>query len=566
MLKRLRVILVAVVVVAALLAAAAPALAVHRPTRVMIVVMDQMHPEYAKQYNMTNVLWLQNHGVTFPNAYVGDMASETVVSHNVMVSGLLPKHMGWSDEALRDTTDVLDGGANGIYVTGDLSYAQFQQLVAAGAYPKLGTYLHAKFPGSVVACVGQKSYQVRSMTAGSADLGVFLGSTKSGTNGGDPALISLLGGAYRGPSIIGTMAAPYITADPNNRFFVNSDPSNDYGTLTQSPAWIYPEDGDRMVPGFNEGHLGGDNWVADATIKIMQNEDWSGLFVNFGAIDKIGHMWGGGEADNLKNYQWDPNSIFNQVHEPFIAKNADTQLGRLIGTLKALHEFDSTLIVVVADHGSTAATKHFYGVDDQNAGDFNWYYGDSLTDGNFYNMPGRVITPALKPLIDTGNVAFNYSSTAIETWLTAFTMAKKQAAAKVMRKLPGVIATYMKSDDGTRYVLDTATKTKTKMTLAEHAWWKLHGQQLVNTMAWSGSADVVGLLANRTSYGAFGDHGGAQKDVQRIPMAWYMPGIKHAVSENPLRLVDIMPTMLKALGITPTHPMDGHAFSLSLPQ
>ncbi len=32
------------------------------PTRVLVVVMDQMHPEYAQQYNMTNVLWLEKNG------------------------------------------------------------------------------------------------------------------------------------------------------------------------------------------------------------------------------------------------------------------------------------------------------------------------------------------------------------------------------------------------------------------------------------------------------------------------------------------------------------------------
>ena len=91
-----------------------------------------------------------------------------------------------------------------------------------------------------------------------------------------------------------------------------------------------------MVPGYIEGHLGGDNWVADATIEIMeQRANWSGLFVNFGAIDKSGHMWGGGEADNLKRYNWDPdNWLDSMTHMPFIAKNADNQLGRLIGTLR----------------------------------------------------------------------------------------------------------------------------------------------------------------------------------------------------------------------------------------
>ena len=73
------------------------------------------------------------------------------------------------------------------------------------------------------------------------------------------------------------------------------------------------------------------------------------------------------------------------------------------------------------------------------------------------------------------------------------------------------------------------------MTSAERGWWKSHAQTLVNTMAWSGSADVVGLLQDRTSYGAWGDHGGAQKDVQRIPMVFYNPGLRQAVSARGVR-------------------------------
>ena len=53
------------------------------------------------------------------------MASETVVSHNTIVSGLLPKHMGWSDEVMRDTDNVLGYGAGAIVTVGDLTYDQF---------------------------------------------------------------------------------------------------------------------------------------------------------------------------------------------------------------------------------------------------------------------------------------------------------------------------------------------------------------------------------------------------------------------------------------------------------
>ncbi|HEY0339060.1 MAG TPA: hypothetical protein VGC70_17080, partial [Burkholderiales bacterium] len=58
------------------------------PQRVLIVVFDQMRPEYTERYGMKNVLDLQKSGVNFTNGYLGHLASETVVSHNVMVSGL----------------------------------------------------------------------------------------------------------------------------------------------------------------------------------------------------------------------------------------------------------------------------------------------------------------------------------------------------------------------------------------------------------------------------------------------------------------------------------------------
>jgi hypothetical protein len=405
------------------------------------------------------------------------------------------------------------------------------------------------------------------MTASNADLGVYLGSTTSA----DATLTGLLGGPYRPPASADKAVALPAYIKDNTRFYVNSDPANDYGTLTSAPAWIYPEDGDRMVPGYIEGHLGGDNWVADATIAIMKNQpNWSGLFVNFGAIDKSGHMWGGGEADTLQRYNWDPNSwLDSMTHEPFIAKNADNQLGRLIGTLKALGELDQTLIVVTADHGSTASTKHFYGNNAPGAGDFNWYWGKSATDGDYYNTPVDQMSPAIQTLLGNAaikdNIAFSYQSTGIETWLKSTTLLDKQTAAVVMRSVPGVIATYYKSEDGTSYVLDSA-KTKTKMTSDERAWWKSHAQKLVDTMAWSGSAEVVGLLQDRTSYGAWGDHGGAQKDVQRIPMVFYNPGLKAATRTAEAHTVDIMPTVMKWLGLTPdpapARQMNGVAYPL----
>ena len=80
------------------------------PDHVVFIVLDQLRPEFIDAFNMKNVKRLMAGGTNFPNAYLGHMGSETVVSHNVMTSGLLPKHMGWADEWYRDTDNVLGVG------------------------------------------------------------------------------------------------------------------------------------------------------------------------------------------------------------------------------------------------------------------------------------------------------------------------------------------------------------------------------------------------------------------------------------------------------------------------
>ena len=66
--------------VALLPAAGAPADPPDRPTRVMIVVIDQFLPEYVDRFDMANVRGLMNGGVNFERALLGHMAAETVVS------------------------------------------------------------------------------------------------------------------------------------------------------------------------------------------------------------------------------------------------------------------------------------------------------------------------------------------------------------------------------------------------------------------------------------------------------------------------------------------------------
>ena len=153
---------------------------------------------------------------------------------------------------------------------------------------------------------------------------------------------------------------------------------------------------------------------------------------------------------------------------------------------------------------------------------------------------------------------FTYQDSAIRTWLTDTSDAAKRSAAKVMATLPDVIASYRL--DGRRYRLVDANLRG--MSARELVWWALHGQEIIDTMAAPYAADVVGLLRDNTSYGVAGDHGGAQKPVQEIPIVFYGAGVGSRDSAFPLRSVDILPTVLRAMKIKAGPGLDGHAVSL----
>jgi hypothetical protein len=546
-------------------ASAAPA----HPNRVLIVLFDQMLPEYANQFNMPNFRSLRGAGTNFKKAYLGYMASETVIAHNVITSGQLPKHMGWTDEAYRDTANLFGRGADAMHITGDLSLTDFGTLISHEGYLKLADYLHTAFPSKEFIVVGEKSYAVESAVAPSGDIGVRL-SGRSSSSLFDSCRAEL-GGRYRFPA--GKNVPTYLS-DYCGRWYINSDSSNSYGTTAAFPSWLYPEDGNRFFPGTgigSAGHLGGDTWAADAAIEMMNRESWSGMFVTLGAIDKAAHMWGA--QDDAANFTGnchpaDPVAAgAAQTHVRCAAENADVQLGKMLAAVAALDANDGgeTLVVLTADHGATYG-KQFHGKITQDASNSNWYYApvgvyDAGSTGVFvpasdplYNQP----SPSLQPLIDTHNVQFSYQSTAVETWLIDRSAAKKREGAAAMLQVPGVTAAYW--HDGNRFrVFGTNT-----MTGPEQSWWRLHGQELVNTMAAPNGPDVIGLLHDKTSFGVYGDHGGAQESVQRVPMVFWSPSLAFANNTGaPFKTIDVMPTILDVMGIPQTEPTDGVARPLS---
>ena len=514
-----------------------------RPTRVVQIVLDQLRPEFIDAFDMKNVKRLIRSGASYPNAYLGHMASETVVSHNVMTSGMLPKHMGWSDEWYPDDENLLTP-EDDRFVTGSMSFGQFDTLINDKGYPKLTDYLHTKFPGRIVAAIGEKNYAVHSMGGPNADMRITFGSRNADCDDvpNEPTDLT-----WRGPA--GDGVPTYISDPVCGRYYVDADRNLlDYGTLETSPAWMYPVEGNRDVPGFDQDHQGGDVWVTDVAFDVMDHEDWSGLLLTYGGIDKAGHMWGG-LNDRPPYPGGDPH-----VHMAELARIADEQVGRVVKRLKDDGLLDETLIVLTTDHGQQTS-KHFFGIDGVGRGNLNWYYGKDADET--YLTP----QPEIQRLVDeTGNVEMSMQDSAIRTWLLDDSWTAKKQAAQVMSTLAGVRATYVLKGDRYKLVWNAH---RSRWTSSEWAWWRKHGQEIVDTAAAGYGPDVIGLLRDNASYGVAGDHGGAQEKVQRIPIIFSGPGVQAGARPNKaLRSVDIMPTVLRALGIPETHWTDGRAYRL----
>ena len=560
---------VLIVAVSALVAVAPAQAAPERPSRVVLIMLDQARPDTIQRYDMDNVRALMRRGASFGNAIVGHMAAETVISHSVLTSGLFPKHMGWSNEVHRDVDGVL-GAPGDFYVTSSMSCGQFRALTEAGGYRRLADYLDDAFgePSKFVsiaqkrtaACPAGPAGSVADGTLGDAEDFIFQIRGSSSPTACDPTYKT---SDWRQPEFVsGSLPPAYLgLAFPCSRWSTWQG-AGAYGTGGLLPASIYPLEGDRFVPGRDDLHVGGDNWSADAAIRVIEADpDWRGMMVSLGAIDKMGHMWG--PEDEVTG---PPGSDQELMHLPFAARNADAQVGRIVDALRAKGILDDTLIVVTADHAAQTG-RPFHGrfdgpltpggvrCDPVNGSsglrsDCNWYYGQDADEN--YRDPSPAVAalrnaltpPGGDPVADT-NLRFSYQDGHVAAWLKDNSAAAKRQAAQAVLGMPGVIAAYHLNAAQDGYVRYGTNKT----TGHERAWFVQNGDELVDTMAAPFGPDVVGLLETDVTYGVVGDHGGHNRLIQEIPMIFVGPGVGAKDPNRRMRLVDVTPTVRDLMGI-----------------
>ncbi len=313
--------------------------------------------------------------------------------------------------------------------------------------------------------------------------------------------------------------------------------------------------------GNDPAHQGGDVWATDAVLEIMEQEDdgWSGIFVSLPGVDKAAHMWGGVNDPEGATPGYDP-----MTHMEYATETADAQVGRIIDALEDSGEMDDTLVVLTADHGSVAADAgHFHGdfEAENDYGYYNWYYGSPANDAA-YLRPQEALLPLIDGTDDgTGatNVAFSYSDSSLNVWLKDQTPGAVAEAAALMEGLADVTSVWRRDDD--HFVRVTPVRWD-RMHGAEKLWFSRKAQELIDTQAADHGPDLVATLPDDTTYSVLGDHGGIQRATQQIPIVFAGASTSHQDLRAEVRSVDIMPTILRAMGIAPTVPMDGTAYEL----
>jgi arylsulfatase A-like enzyme len=516
-----------------------------RPTKVVIIVVDSLSKEIVEKYDMHNVEALMRRGVDAPRSYLGHTGAVTVVSHNVITSGQLPQHMGWTDEGYRDVDGLLPDtepdNPDQLYITSNFGSTEMFALQQAAGYPKLADYLGAADPSAKTFTVSPKAYAGYAFGGAGSDSIITFGSA-TGCSGVE--------GDWRPPAGINVPA--YISGAPCSRFWVHSGyPDHAYDT-TKLPALLYPLDSDRYTTGKDPAHPGGDVWAADVAVEVMRHEpSWNGIFVTLPGVDKAAHMWGGTADLGPTGADGDP-----MTHMAAATAEADRQVGKVMAELRAQGVLDDTLVVLTADHGSVAG-RHFYGdlVAEPDYGYYNWYYGDPENDG-VYDRPQA----ALQPLVDTDNVGLSYSDSMLRVWLKDQSRAKVDEAAAAMRTMAAVTAVWRRHGD--HYDRVSRVRWYRMHSSGERRWFASKAHELVDTEAAAYGPDLIATLPDDTTYSVAGDHGGVQRATQRIPIVFAGAGLSGRDLRAPVRSVDIMPTVLKALGIRPTFPMDGVAYAL----
>jgi predicted AlkP superfamily pyrophosphatase or phosphodiesterase len=272
------------------------------PDYLVLVSIDACRPDYLSLVPTPNLDKLKGEGVSYTQAWVGQLENNTPPGHATLSTGAFPKNDGvlgftWKDPANGGVVNPTDWKS--------VTSGVFTKVIADSGATSIGTLFKNAHPGAKVAAISSdKFYAATALGAESADFILFNQARNvQDIRTGAPADLVPAG-------VAGHLAPAEILNDPSLR----RNKVNRYD---------------------------GDTWAVDLALKLFEKERPAVLLINLPETDHSGHATGG------INHP--------EVMAPIIA-NVDLQLGRLMDAYRQAGIYERTLWVVTSDHAMTPVT------------------------------------------------------------------------------------------------------------------------------------------------------------------------------------------------------------------
>ncbi|MEZ4585902.1 MAG: alkaline phosphatase family protein [Gemmatimonadales bacterium] len=515
MLHLLRLALAVLLVSAATMCAptgSVPAPRVERPTLVLFVTVDQLHPDYLRRYRSElhgGLARLLDGGAVFTQAFQDHAITETAPGHASTMSGRFPKHTGITRNILgvNDPQWTLIG-------TDELgaSPSRFQGTTLTDWLTAVDSGTRAfsvsmKDRGAILP-IGRSRQQVYWFAMqGFFTTSIWYADTL-------PTWVR----RFNQRDIARRMAGrSWNLLLPESRYAEpDSSPYEFFGRNTTFPH-EYPSDSSRAALIFRITPMMDELTVDFALegfdqLQIGRGPSTDVMAVSLSATDGVGHYWG-------------PES--REIHDQIL--RLDRQLGRLIE--EVFRRVDSTrvLIALTADHGVGPIPE---------------------LHGKLRVRLGPAVAAARTAVAAAGG-----DSSAVDVESGALFLpdsgwsAGAEAFVAAARAIPGVLRVDRFADLKRRDLAHDKIARR---------WLNMFPPEIE-------PAVVVTLdEGNVYDYPVVATHGSPHDYDAHVPMIFYGPAFRTGRYDEFARVIDMGPTLARALGVEPTEPIDGQPLNSAL--
>jgi acetyl esterase/lipase len=277
-----------------------------RPDYLVLISLDACRPEYLDLAPLPHLRELMDRGMSYSQAWVGALVSNTPPGHTEISTGTLPKHNGIFSFGWRDPTT-----GNTIKPTSleAINRGEMARIVAERGVPTLATLYKSLYPDRVVAAVSAgKYYAAQGLGMGSTDY-ILYAKQQAGndleTNLPQNDAARTAAEVLVPAALTGHEPAEAVMQDPRLR------------VPLETP-------GDENV------------FVIQAALVLWEAVQPGALLLNLPSTDEYGHQTGG---------------ISDPATMRRVMETTDEALGQLMDAYRQAGFFDRTLWVITADHG-----------------------------------------------------------------------------------------------------------------------------------------------------------------------------------------------------------------------